>query len=84
MDHVVRGPRTWRDAAPLRTLGKANAPQNDGDLVVLARSEASYASKLAEAFESEDRPSKSSTHRRRSTIRCVNVHWNLDRMWKAS
>ncbi len=54
--HVFRGPCEPGATCTFANSRKANAPQNEGDLVVLARSEALYASKLAEAFASEDRP----------------------------
>ena len=52
---VFRGPCEPGTTCTFANSRKANAPTNDGDLVVLARSEALYASKLAEAFESDDR-----------------------------
>ena len=61
---VFRGPCEPGTTCTFANSRKANAPQNEGDLVVLARSEASYASKLAEAFDSEDRPRVLDAHRR--------------------
>ena len=52
---VFRGPCEPGTTCTFANSRKANAPQNEGDLVVLARSEALYASKLAEAFNSKDR-----------------------------
>ena len=54
MDLCSGGPCEPGTTCTFANSRKANAPQNDGDLVVLARSEASYASKLAEAFDSDD------------------------------
>ena len=53
--HVFRGPCEPGATCTFANSRKANAPHNEGDLIVLAKSEASYASKLAEAFDDEDR-----------------------------
>jgi UDP-glucose:glycoprotein glucosyltransferase len=52
---VFRGPCEPGTTCTFANSRKANAPTNDGDLIVLARSEAQYASKLAEAFGDDDR-----------------------------